>query len=648
MNWQFETGSPHDLGVTLSEEGCNFAIHAPSHLHLNLIIFDHDDQPCTIPLFAHNHGVHSVFIHDLGNGVKYAYQGKQGNDIVWILDPYATRLAENPFSTQVPAAVTYYQPFDWGNSRHPRIPRASTIINEVHVRGFTQSHPGIPEHIRGTYLGLCHPSILAHFKTLGVTTLQLLPIATSYDEPHLQEKGLTNFWGYNPLSWFAPDARFASEDPIAELKQLVKTYHEHNIEIILDVVFNHTAEGGEEGPAFHLKLLDKKYYLLNHDKSFINYTGCGNTVDLTYQPSLNIVLDNLRYWVNEFQIDGFRFDLAATLGRHGHYFAPDSAFFKAIAQDPVLKRVKLIAEPWDIGPDGYQLGHFPSPWNECNDKFRDTVKSYWLRRDNNVRELATRIMGSRDLVSAGLWPHKLPVNYIAYHDGFTLQDLVSYNHKHNMANGEHNRDGHGDNRSWNHGIEGDTDNYAVRFRRERQKRNLMATLLFSFGIPHILAVDALSHTQKGNNNAYCQDNDINWADWTPGEDKEDFKRWLSCMVDARQTYMTPFIQAFSGHDRGRHRVNWLRSNGTPMNADDWQHIEAFALTLGLDKHGDELMFLFNGSEIPTRYRLPENSRWKIICDTSELAVCSREIQTTYMQSAHSMTILCRQSASINT
>ncbi|MBY5944350.1 glycogen debranching protein [Photobacterium rosenbergii] len=641
MNWQLKTGSIFDFGTTLTDEGCNFAIHAPLHHHLTLVLFDDNDVATYLPMVAHHNGTHSLFVSDLPSHTKYAYRGNLSGEICWILDPYAALLADNPECPNTPAALTYHQQFDWGQTRHPNIDKNSTIINEIHVKGFTKRHPDVPEHLQGKFLGLCHPSVVEHFKQLGVTSLQLLPIATSHDEPHLQDKKLTNYWGYNTLSWFAPDSKFAVEDPILELKQMVKTLHQNNIEVILDVVYNHTAESGEGGPEFHLKRLDKSYYLQDANKNYLNFTGCGNTLDLTYQPSLNIVLDNLRYWVEEFQIDGFRFDLAATLGRNGNRFNKDSAFFKAIAQDPVLKRVKLIAEPWDIGPDGYQLGHFPAEWNECNDKFRDTVKSYWLCHERNIKEFATRFMGSRDLFSAGCWPGKLPVNYVAYHDGYTLQDLVSYNHKHNHANGEDNRDGHGDNRSNNQGIEGETTNYAVLSRRERQKRNLMTTLLFSFGIPHILGVDALSHSQGGNNNAYCQDNEISWADWTPNKDKSDFTQWLSTMIARRQQYMMPFISAFSGHDRGHHRIHWWRSNGHVMDAADWQGLEAFALYLGLFDSGNELMFLINNSVIPTRYRLPEGSKWKVVCDTSEAALGDRQVQTTYMQGAQSLTILYR-------
>ncbi|MCG7585852.1 glycogen-debranching protein, partial [Photobacterium sp. OFAV2-7] len=506
----------------------------------------------------------------------------------------------------------------------------------------TKQHPQLDEQHQGSYLGLCQPQVIEFFKAQGITTLQLLPVTSCMSEPHLLKMDKVNFWGYNSLCFMAPEPRYAANDAVTEMKTMIRELHKNGIEVIMDIVFNHTAEGGEGGPKFHFKCLDKNYYLQDSNKNYLNYTGCGNTVDLTYQPSLNIVLDTLRHWVTHYQIDGFRFDLAATLGRKRDRFDTQSAFFKAIAQDPILRQVKLIAEPWDVGPDGYQLGHFPRGWNECNDRFRDTVKSYWLEGNNNVKEFATRLMGSRDLFSAGGWPDKLPVNFISYHDGFTLHDLVSYNHKHNHANGENNRDGHGDNRSNNHGVEGETSNYSVIYKRERQKRNLMTTLLFSFGIPHLLAVDSLSHTQGGNNNAYCQDNEISWANWELSKDDKRFNTWLTQMLAARKQVMSPFIKAFSGHERGHHRIHWYRSNGQMMTAEDWQGLNAFALYLGLYKTGNELMFLINSSDIPTRYRLPSGSKWSIVCDTSESRLNQRQVQTTYMQSAKSMTILYRE------
>ncbi|PSW20517.1 glycogen debranching enzyme GlgX [Photobacterium sanctipauli] len=641
---------PFPLGATLCDRGCNFSIHAPDHKEIKLVLFDNENKKKIIDLDNQHLDIHYTFVEGITAGQIYGYQIKDKDEIRLVLDPYAQALSKTPFYTEPFTAqrswdfaksVVVDQRFDWEGTTLPQVPLEETVLFETHVKGFTKRHPAIDQTKQGTYLGLCQPAMIEYFKQQGITSLQLLPVTSCMSEPHLLKMDKVNYWGYNSLCFMAPEPRYAQQDPVTEMKTMVKELHRHGIEVIMDIVFNHTAEGGEGGPKFHFKCLDKHYYLLDREKNYKNHTGCGNTFDLTYQPSLNIVLDTLRHWVTNYKIDGFRFDLAATLGRNGDRFDMHSAFFKAIAQDPILQKVKLIAEPWDIGPDGYQLGYFPRGWNECNDKFRDTVKSYWLCQENNVKEFATRLMGSRDLFSAGKWPDKLPVNFVSYHDGFTLQDLVSYNHKHNHANGENNRDGHGDNRSNNQGVEGETENYAVLSRRERQKRNLMTTLLFSFGIPHVLAVDALSHTQGGNNNAYCQDNEISWADWTPSKDKAEFSQWLATMLERRKNIMSPFIRAFSGHNRGHHRIQWNRSNGHTMNAEDWQRLEAFALYLGLFKDGKEMMFLVNSSSIPTRYRLPAGSKWQVVCDTSEATLGSRQVQTTYMQGAQSLTILYR-------
>ncbi|MCW8328632.1 glycogen debranching protein GlgX [Photobacterium sp. SDRW27] len=642
---------PFPLGATLCDQGCNFSIYCPENKEIKLVLFNDDNKKTIIDLDQQYMGRHYTFVPGIKAGQEYGYQINDKGEERLVLDPYAQALSKTPFyiepfsaekSWEFAKSVVIDHQFDWQNTAAPQVPYEETILCETHVKGFTKLHPAIEEQYQGTYLGLCHPKAIEFYKEQGITTLQLLPVTSCMSEPHLLKMDKVNFWGYNSLCFMAPEPRYAASDAVSEMKTMVRELHKHGIEVIMDIVFNHTAEGGEGGPKFHLKCLDKKYYLLDTNKNYLNYTGCGNTVDLTYQPSLNLVLDTLRHWVTQYQIDGFRFDLAATLGRNGYQFDRQSAFFKAIAQDPVLQKVKLIAEPWDVGPNGYQLGCFPRGWNECNDKFRDTVKSYWLCNKNNVKEFATRLMGSRDLFSAGGWPDKLPVNFVSYHDGFTLRDLVSYNHKHNHANGENNHDGHGDNRSYNHGVEGETDNLSVLYKRERQKRNLMTTLLFSFGIPHVLAVDLLSHTQGGNNNAYCQDSEISWANWDLSHDDIHFKNWLADMVEARKRIMSPFIRAFSGHERGHHRIHWLHSNGQIMTAEDWQGLEAFALYLGLYKNGKELMFLINSSDIPTRYRLPAGSKWTVVCDTSESDVSNRQTQTTYMQSAKSITILCRE------
>ncbi|MGR5150573.1 glycogen debranching protein GlgX [Photobacterium swingsii] len=641
MDWQVTKGTAAPLGATLTATGCNFAIHAPNAKGLTLVIFDDNNDHHSIPLYKNHSHIYSAHVSGIQAGMRYAYSVISPKETLWLLDPYAHQLTDNPLSETVPTAVIRHHGFDWQNTEKPQIEQANTLVYELHVKGFTQLHPDIPTALQGKYLGLCHPACIEHFKSLGITTLQLMPIATSLDEAHLHDKELTNFWGYNPLCWFAPDTKFAISDPITELKTMVRTLHQHGIEVILDVVYNHTAESGHGGPIFNFKQLAPKAYLMNGQGEFENYSGCGNTVDLNYPPVLRTVMDSLRHWVEEYQIDGFRFDLAATLGRRGPLFDRRSAFFQSIHQDPVLQSTKLIAEPWDIGPNGYQLGGFPMRWNECNDKFRDITRSFWNHK-TSLGDFATRLMGSRDLFSASKWPDKLSVNYISYHDGFTLQDLVSYNHKHNEANKESNRDGHGDNRSFNHGIEGPTDTFAIINLRERQKRNLITSLLFSFGIPHLLAVDSLSHTQKGNNNAYCQDSEISWANWQLNKVQDDFQQWLQKIIAARSQFMVPFIEGFSGESRGEHRINWMKPNSQRLNVDDWHQHSPIILHLGLYHCGSELLYLINPDKVPTRFRLPKGSPWEIICDTADLNPSQPTVCTTHMQSAHSMTILHRR------
>ncbi|WWE61044.1 glycogen debranching protein GlgX [Parasalinivibrio latis] len=619
-----------------------FKIHAPSAHHLHLAIFNtsgkaefHEMQPA-------RGGDYYVSVEGVKAGTIYSYCLKGKNGRQWLVDPYAKALATHPEGTRLPAAVVTDDNFDWQGVKRPELSRSETILFETHVKGFSKLHPDVPASLQGTYLGLCHPAMIAHFKKLGINTLQLMPVTSSVDEPHLHDKQLTNYWGYNPLCWFAPDDRFAIKDPVLELKTLVRELHRNGIEVILDVVYNHTAEGGEGGPTFHFKALDPKFYLHSNKGKFENFTGCGNTVDLTHPPALMTVMDSLRYWVEEFHIDGFRFDLAATLGRRGKYFDPKSGFFQAIFQDPVLRNVKLIAEPWDIGPDGYQVGHFPEGWMECNDKYRDTIRSFWHGAPHLMGEVATRVMGSRDILSAANWPEKMSVNYISYHDGFTLQDLVSYRKKHNNANGEHNHDGHGDNRSNNHGTEGPTDDPAITALREKEKRNFMATLLFSFGVPHILATDSRSHTQQGNNNAYCQDNEISWTNWEQTPVNQAFEDWLCYVVSQRQKWMLPMIDAFSGLARNENRVAWHLPDGAIMTWQDWETLDHVALHLGIEDDGDELMMLINSGDNDIEFILPGEKPWICIVDT-ETGITA-EVQPSDMRydvKKHSLVILRR-------
>ncbi|MGR5334909.1 glycogen debranching protein GlgX [Vibrio gigantis] len=640
---------PYPLGATLGNTGCNFSIYSPDCKSLSLVLFDENDEFTTYKLENEYADIRYVFIDGIKAGQKYGFIADTDNGPILLSDPYAKAISEpldyvtpytNEKSFAMAKCVVIDDTFDWQGVEKPRISREETVLFETHVKGLSQLHPEVATNTKGRYLGLVSPEMLAFYKQQNINSLQLLPIAACMHEPHLLDMGKVNYWGYNPYLFMVPDPRYAEKDAVTELKTAIRELHRNGIEVILDVVYNHTAEGGEGGTTFNLKALDSNSYI-KHGCHYANFTGCGNTVDLTHQPALNLVMDTLRYWVSEFQVDGFRFDLAATLGREGDNYNPEAAFFKAVAQDPVLKETKLIAEPWDIGPNGYQVGNFPLGWNECNDKLRDITRSFWRGDQGYLKEFATRLMGSRDIYSAAHWPYKLTVNYITYHDGFTMQDLVSYKHKHNEENGENNRDGHGDNRSENYGVEGETENLLVIATREKQKRNFMASLLFAFGIPHILTADVLSHTQKGNNNAYCQDGVASWLNWEDSERKSYFKTWLSEMISARQQYMVPFIKAFSGEKRNSNRIFWSRVDGTLMEHDDWNRLSSVALHLGIGKNGDELIYLINQTNAPARFSLPSDrdQNWVKICDTNLRNVKPGHAEGEMLLSPTSMAIL---------
>jgi glycogen operon protein len=646
-----ERSQPYPLGATLDQAGCNFSIYAPGDKDIQLALFDDQGHYKTYALEGEYAGIRFTYLSGIRAGQKYGYVIKSSdNQRHYISDPYTKALDRGltynpPFTTQksfqLPKCIVVDDCFDWQETVQPKIPRNQTVLFETHVKGLTREHPNIPERLKGKFLGMIHPDMMSFYQEQHIHTLQLLPIAACMPEPHLLKMKLTNYWGYNPYVFMAPDPRYGVEDAVTELKTMVRELHRAGIEVILDVVYNHTAEGGEDGPVFNLKGLDPDYYIV-HEKYFANFTGCGNTLDLSYQPTLNLVMDTLRYWVTEYHIDGFRFDLAATLGRTGEAYSPDAPFFKAVAQDPVLKQVKLIAEPWDIGPNGYQVGNFPFGWNETNDKLRDISRSFWRGDEGFLSEFATRLMGSRDIYSASKWPYKMTVNYITYHDGFTLQDLVSYRHKHNKDNGEQNRDGHGDNRSENYGVEGPTENTHINKVRLRQKRNFMMTVLFAFGIPHLLTADLLSHSQRGNNNAYCQDNDLSWLNWKLNHEKQQFLAWMGQLIAVRNQYMVPFISAFSGDSRNSNRVYWRQVDGLLMGPNDWDHRHrAVALHLGIGDDGAELLYLINQTKAPARFFLPdkEEQPWQVICDSSSFDILAESAIYEKLQPPMSLAIL---------
>lgn len=631
---------PYPLGASLSNEGCNFSIYCPDTNNIRLALFDAHNRFHTYALCKDNAGIKHVFVPNVKVGQKYGYIIDHKEQTFLISDPYATGL-EGPLHYTPPfdqdtgfelsKCVVSERDFDWEGSSRPNIPRESTVIFETHIKGATQLNKEITPHLRGKYLGLASEPMLKFFKENNINCLQLLPVTSCMHEPHLLVNDMVNYWGYNPYLFMVPDPRYAEKDSVYELKTMIKKLHQQGIEVILDVVYNHTAESGHGGPVFNLKALDSKYYL-QRNGHHMNYTGCGNTLDLNYQPSLNLVMDSLRYWAQEFKIDGFRFDLAATLGRDGENFNRHAAFFKAIGQDPVLKEIKLIAEPWDIGPNGYQVGNFPQGWNECNDKMRDITRSFWRGDYGILKEFTKCLMGSREIYNVEYWPLNMTVNYITYHDGFTLQDLVSYNHKHNEANKENNRDGHHDNRSYNHGVEGESDDKNIIALREKQKRNFMGSLLFSFGIPHVLFADFLSHSQKGNNNAYCQDSAISWIDWDKAKQSDQFRQWLSELIEVRQKIMPNFISAFSGSKRNGNRIKWSRPDGLKVSHCDWENLYAVGLHIGVGKHGSELFYCFNQSDQNTNFALPFKlgQQWHLLCNTNDSQIMKPASGDAYM------------------
>ncbi|MCY7294031.1 glycogen debranching protein GlgX [Alteromonas sp. a30] len=646
-------GKPYPFGATLTSTGCNFALHGPFAEKVELCLFDAEDTLIqAIPLPKKTGKVWHAHIKGVREGARYGYRvtgpnlpelGFRFEPNKLLLDPYAKALSK-PYQWDAeayhannehwsPKAVVTNHDFDWQGTTKPDYPLEDVILYEVHVKGMTQQHPQVPPQLQGKYLGLCHPPVVEHLKTLGVTSVQLLPVSAFMSEPYIANKGLCNYWGYNPVNFFSPDPRYAVNDAVVEFKTMVRTFHQAGIEVILDVVFNHTAEGGTDGPILSFRGIDNSaFYLFERNESggsqyqrLINNSGCGNSVNTAHHYPMRMVLDALRYWYQEMGVDGFRFDLAASLGRDPYEFSSDSGFFRALRQDPILHTAKLIAEPWDIGVGGYRLGQFPSNWVECNDKYRDNVRGFWRGDKGLTSEFATRLLGSRDV----FWKnHRHPqssVNYIAYHDGFTLHDLVSYNEKHNEANLEGNRDGHGHNVSFNYGEEGETLNHDINLTRERQKRNLITTLMLSQGIPHFLGGDELSRSQQGNNNAYCQDNPISWYNWKLDALSEDFLEFCAFVIHLRKhsKLLRHLNQSDDSYLSGRNvkQVCWLRPDGKDKVEDDWHDHDnqAFAVQLeGDDDVGEHWFILFNAADHDVKFNMPslkDGQTWQMQLDT---------------------------------
>jgi glycogen operon protein len=666
-------GSRFPLGATPDGEGTNFALFSENAKRVELCLFDENgrNERC-VPLRETSAHVWHGYLPGIGPGQRYGYRvdgpwdpenGHRFNASKLLIDPYARALTgdvdwdEPVFGYRlgksdlvrdksndaqgVPKGIVIADDFDWEGDRRPDIALHDSVIYELHVKGFTENHPDLPEELRGTYAGLAAPPVISYLKDLGITAVELLPVHAFLDDRHLLERGLRNYWGYNTINFFAPEARYsASGDTggqVTEFKQMVKALHAAGIEVILDVVYNHTAEGNHLGPTLSFRGIDNaSYYRLVPDdpRHYMDYTGTGNTLNAMHPQVLQLIMDSLRYWVEEMHVDGFRFDLASALARELHDVDRLGSFFDVIHQDPVLSRVKLIGEPWDIGEGGYMVGSFPPLWSEWNDKYRDTVRAYWKAGDVSVAELAYRLTGSSDLYQGDGRRPSASINFVVAHDGFTLHDLVSYNDKHNEANGENNRDGHDHNLSWNHGVEGPTDDEAIIAAREQTKRNLIATLLVSQGVPMLAHGDEIGRTQHGNNNVYAQDNETSWVDWNLDGRKRALLEFTRDMIALRERHPSlgrpRFFQGRRIRGSPVEDLAWFRPDGEPMTDEEWDEgwARAIAMRLGgkalteVDQDGnrlvdDDLFLLLNGHYEPVTFCLPPegNDTWTVVVDT---------------------------------
>jgi glycogen operon protein len=670
-------GSPYPLGASYDGVGVNFAIFSEHARKVELCLFDSANAPererIELPeLTAH---VFHGYLPGVKAGQLYGYRvhgpwaprdGLRFNAHKLLVDPYAHAIANEvdwnapmqPYATGgadadlrqdtqdnawgAPKSIVVDNVFDWDRDRPPRTPWNDTIIYEVHVKGFTMRHPDVPEPLRGTYAGLASPAAIAHLRRLGVTAVELLPVHEILDDEVLVKRGLANYWGYNTLGYFAPAGRYSSlgrlGEQVSEFKAMVRALHEAGIEVILDVVYNHSAEGNHMGPMLSLKGIDNRSYyrLLAKDPRFyMDYTGCGNSLNVRHPQTLKLIMDSLRHWVTEMHVDGFRFDLASTLARELHDVDRLSSFFDIIHQDPILSRTKLIAEPWDVGEGGYQVGNFPVLWTEWNGKYRDSVRRFWKGDRGLAADLGYRLTGSSDLYESDGRRPTASINFVIAHDGFTLHDIVSYEKKHNEANGENNRDGSDHNDSWNCGVEGETDDPAIVELRERQKRNLLATLILSQGVPMICGGDEMGRTQRGNNNAYCQDSPLSWHDWQLDERAKKLLEFTERLVALR--HQQPVLRRkrfFSGgYVRGSELkdIVWFTPGGREMTPEDWHrpNVHALGMLLGGDAiysldprgqriTGDTLLILMNADPKPATFVVPAlewGERWEVVIDT---------------------------------
>ena len=669
-------GKPYPLGATWDGKGVNFALFSAHAEKVELCLFDSSGQReierLTLP--ENTDQVWHGYVPGLWPGTLYGYRvsgpyephiGHRFNHHKLLLDPYAKQFygvlhlrdehcgyqvghanADLSFDTRDNArdmlkCVVVDTSFNWNGDRSPEIPWSRSLIYETHVRGFTIHHEGLPEHLRGTCAGLAHPEIIKHLQALGITAVELMPVHAFVDDRFLADRGLRNYWGYSTLCFFAPEPRYLSGGDLGEFKTMIKRLHDAGIEVLLDVVYNHTAEGDQMGPTLSFRGIDNvSYYRLQPGdrRHYINDTGCGNTLNLIHPRVLQMVMDSLRYWVNEMHVDGFRFDLAVTLGREDHGYDRWGGFFDAIRQDPALSRVKVIAEPWDIGPGGYQLGSFPAGTAEWNDRFRDTVRGFWRGDDGMIPRLAPNLLASSDLFEHDFRRPWATVNYVASHDGFTLADLVSYNNRHNEINGENNRDGHPSNFSCNYGVEGETPDLAIRQIRQRQRRNLIATVLLAQGTPMLLAGDEFGRSQQGNNNAYCQDNEINWLNWTDiSAEEQEFLDFVRRLINLRHEHPVLRRPRFLHGSQiskttGLRDIEWISPGGGAMNEYHWQEPKArcFGMLLagdageyftpdGYPANDDTLLIIFNAGADQVPFRMPTVKSavgWRCLLDTT--------------------------------
>ncbi|MDX9834242.1 MAG: glycogen debranching protein GlgX [Desulfobulbus sp.] len=661
-------GYPYPLGATFDGIGTNFSLFSEIAERVELCLFDENNNETRLELDEITGNCWHAYLPSVEPSQRYGYRvhgpwepsaGHRCNPAKLLLDPYAKALTgriewnealfpyefskgpEHPSDTDnspfLPRCLVHQPYFDWNGDRQLRIPWQDTIIYETHVKGLTMTHPGVPEELRGTYAGLAHPVIITYLKELGITAVELMPIHQFIHDNHLIEQGLRNYWGYNSIGFFAPHDEYVADSrpgaAIGEFKQMVKALHQAGIEVILDVVYNHTAEGNHLGPMLSLKGIDNSYYYrVTEDKSFyMDYTGCGNSLNMRSPHVLQMIMDSLRYWILEMHVDGFRFDLASTLARELHDVDKLSAFFDIIQQDPVINQAKLIAEPWDIGEGGYQVGNFPSVWTEWNGKFRDSVRDFIKGEGWTLQELASRFTGSSDLYENSSRLPFASINFVTAHDGFTLRDLVSYNEKHNEANGEDNKDGEQNNRSWNCGVEGPTDDPAILALRQRQSRNFLVALMLSQGVPMLLGGDEMGRTTQGNNNTYCQDTELSWYDWATVD--EELLAFSRSLIQFRKDHPTfrrrGWFQGKPIRGSETRDIAWFTTNGQEMSDEDW-HNDTKAVGVFLngeikkpDGHteavtDDDFYLVINTWHEPLSGFLPDSQwgeKWQVAFDT---------------------------------